>query len=80
MTSVRDAATVVLLRDGADGVEVWLLNRVARRTQNINAPETPNAGCWMLRQSDARARSRCVYVVRVRGYWSVLSLSLCPGL
>lgn len=25
---VRDAATVVLLRDGSDGVEVWLLTRV----------------------------------------------------
>jgi 8-oxo-dGTP pyrophosphatase MutT (NUDIX family) len=26
---VRDAATVVLLRDGADGVEAWMLTRVA---------------------------------------------------
>ena len=25
---IRDAATVVLLRDGADGVDVWLLTRV----------------------------------------------------
>ena len=28
--AVRDAATVVLLRDGADGIETWLLSRVAR--------------------------------------------------
>lgn len=27
---IRDAATVVLLRDGADGVEGWLLTRVAQ--------------------------------------------------
>jgi 8-oxo-dGTP pyrophosphatase MutT (NUDIX family) len=27
---VRDAATVVLLRDGADGLEAWLLTRVAQ--------------------------------------------------
>lgn len=27
---VRDAATVVLVRDGADGIETWLLSRVAR--------------------------------------------------
>jgi 8-oxo-dGTP pyrophosphatase MutT (NUDIX family) len=27
---IRDAATVVLLRDGADGVQAWLLTRVAR--------------------------------------------------
>jgi 8-oxo-dGTP pyrophosphatase MutT (NUDIX family) len=27
---VRDAATVVLLRDGADGVEAWLLTRIAK--------------------------------------------------
>jgi len=27
---IRDAATVVLLRDGTSGVEVWLLTRVAR--------------------------------------------------
>jgi 8-oxo-dGTP pyrophosphatase MutT (NUDIX family) len=27
---VRDAATVVLLRDGADGVEAWLLTRVTQ--------------------------------------------------
>jgi len=27
---IRDAATVVLLRDGADGVEAWLLTRVAQ--------------------------------------------------
>lgn len=30
MTEVRDAATVVLLRDGTDGVEVWLLTRVTQ--------------------------------------------------
>jgi 8-oxo-dGTP pyrophosphatase MutT (NUDIX family) len=29
VTEVRDAATVVLLRDGADGIEAWLLTRVA---------------------------------------------------
>jgi 8-oxo-dGTP pyrophosphatase MutT (NUDIX family) len=29
MTDVRDAATVVLLRDGAGGVEAWMLTRVA---------------------------------------------------
>jgi 8-oxo-dGTP pyrophosphatase MutT (NUDIX family) len=28
---VRDAATVVLLRDGADGIEAWLLTRVTQR-------------------------------------------------
>ena len=28
--TVRDASTVVLLRDGASGVEAWLLTRVAR--------------------------------------------------
>jgi 8-oxo-dGTP pyrophosphatase MutT (NUDIX family) len=27
---IRDAATVVLLRDGADGIEAWLLTRVAQ--------------------------------------------------
>src|SRR5882757_3444395 len=27
---IRDAATVVLLRDGAEGVEAWLLTRVAQ--------------------------------------------------
>ena len=27
-TPIRDAATVVLLRDGADGIEAWLLTRV----------------------------------------------------
>ena len=27
---IRDAATVVLLRDGADGVEAWLLTRVSQ--------------------------------------------------
>ena len=27
MTELRDAATVILLRDGADGLEVWLLTR-----------------------------------------------------
>jgi 8-oxo-dGTP pyrophosphatase MutT (NUDIX family) len=27
---VRDAATVVLLRDGADGIEAWLLTRVSQ--------------------------------------------------
>lgn len=27
---VRDAATVVLLRDGADGIETWMLTRVAQ--------------------------------------------------
>ena len=30
MTEVRDAATVVLLRDSADGLEVWLLTRVTQ--------------------------------------------------
>ena len=29
MTEVRDAATVILLRDGTDGIEAWLLTRVA---------------------------------------------------
>jgi 8-oxo-dGTP pyrophosphatase MutT (NUDIX family) len=29
VTEVRDAATVILLRDGADGIEAWLLTRVA---------------------------------------------------
>jgi len=29
-TPVRDAATVVLLRDGADGLEAWLLTRVSQ--------------------------------------------------
>jgi 8-oxo-dGTP pyrophosphatase MutT (NUDIX family) len=28
--TIRDAATVVLLRDGADGIEAWLLTRVAQ--------------------------------------------------
>lgn len=30
MTEVRDAATVILLRDGGDGLEAWLLTRVAK--------------------------------------------------
>lgn len=29
---IRDAATVVLLRDGDDGIEVWLLTRVSQMT------------------------------------------------
>lgn len=28
MTEIRDAATVILLRDGLDGLEVWLMTRV----------------------------------------------------
>ena len=30
MSEIRDAATVVLLRDGADGIEAWLLTRVTQ--------------------------------------------------
>jgi 8-oxo-dGTP pyrophosphatase MutT (NUDIX family) len=30
VTEVRNAATVVLLRDGADGIEAWLLTRVTQ--------------------------------------------------
>jgi 8-oxo-dGTP pyrophosphatase MutT (NUDIX family) len=30
VTVIRDAATVVLLRDGACGIEVWLLTRIAQ--------------------------------------------------
>lgn len=29
-TPIRDAATVVLIRDGADGIETWLLTRVTQ--------------------------------------------------
>jgi 8-oxo-dGTP pyrophosphatase MutT (NUDIX family) len=62
---VRDAATVVLLRDGTDGIETWLLSRVARMAFASGVAVFPGGAVdasdaalpWSGRDADAVAES-----------------------
>ena len=47
---VRDAATVVLLRDGADGTEVWLQQQVMKHENS------EYARLWLLKLPSENAR------------------------